>query len=46
MGMTDRQFDAYRMAWLTKLKTMLVIEPNNQILKKIIEELADELNKN
>jgi hypothetical protein len=45
MGMTDRQFDAYRKLWLDKLKTIQREIPSNKELNRAIRDLEAELSK-
>ena len=43
MGMTDRQFDSYRAMLLEMLRMALEKTPDNEILKKVVENLEAEL---
>jgi len=43
MGMSDRQFDAYRAELLENLRTALAASPENEILRKMVERIDAEL---
>ena len=43
MGMTDRQFDAYQQLLLRNLQEALVLSPDNQKLKNMIEDIEANL---
>jgi len=43
MGMTDRQFDSYQARLLENLKTALKETPNNEVLKKLVDQIEAEL---
>ena len=43
MGMTDRQFDAFRAEMLLTLKAALALNPENEILKNCIAHIESQL---
>ena len=43
MGMTDRQFDSYQARLLANLKEALNVSPDNEPLKKLVQEIEAEL---
>ncbi|MCL2616464.1 MAG: hypothetical protein FWD96_02315 [Defluviitaleaceae bacterium] len=43
MGMTDRQFDAYRSELLENLKAALLVSPDNELLRAMVERIEAEL---
>lgn len=43
MGMTDRQFDSYHARLLSILKEILEESPDNEKLKKLIQQIEAEL---
>jgi len=43
MGMSDRQFDAYRSELLVNLKAALQLSPDNELLRATVDRLESEL---